>query len=104
MPTAENPQIIERPETPGIPTELQQNGVQPTTTTPQFNVQVQNNQPIVSNQSAPSAKITLPSDKTSLLAKAKGSVTDAITWLAKLMLRMIAQKEIHQGANTGDNL
>ena len=50
-----------------------------------------NGKPLISTPATSSAKIQLPTDKTSLLAQAKGSVANAATWLAKFLLRMIAK-------------
>ncbi len=54
--------------------------------------------PMVSAPATLSAKIQLPTDTTSLVAKAKGSIGDAATWLARFFLRLIAK----QNANNNE--
>jgi len=98
MPTPEIPvQVQERPEQfPEIP----QTGVVPT----QTNVKpVYDNKgkPLVSTSVTTSATIQPPSNIKSLIAKAKGKVSDAATWLAKFFLRMIA-KEKYANSNDRD--
>ncbi len=92
MPTPENPLIIEHQEVPEFSEVLNDAGI---TSTP-VNVQsVKNNngQPMITTPASINAKIQLPGDKVSLIKKAKGSVTDAATWLAKFLLRALAIKK-----------
>ncbi len=97
MPTPEIPidkQIVERPTEIASET-LQQAGIQSTPANVQPVVNDQG-QPIIKTPATQGGKIQIPSDTTSLAAQAKGSVTNAITWLAKFFLRLIAK----QNANT----
>ena len=92
MPTPEIPIVTERPENPVISESLQQSGVSatPTNVKPVVN---DKGQPMISTGSPGSAKIQLPSDQTTLLAQAKGSVGNAVTWLAKVLMRLIAKQK-----------
>ncbi len=83
-------QVQERPETFSEKL-LQPSGVQvtPANVKPVVNSQ---GQPMIATPTAGSAKIQLPGDQASLVAQAKGSITNAATWLAKFLLRMIAIK------------
>jgi hypothetical protein len=95
MPTPENPlEVSERAEEFIIPESLQQSGLKtaPANITP---VNDNKGNPITQTP-AQSAKIQIPGDRSTLLKKAKGSITDAATWLARFFLRLIKK----QNANT----
>jgi len=92
MPTPENPIITEHPEGPNFSENLtQQTGVQPVPTQvkPVFDNQ---GNPLISTPTSQSAKIQIPGNRQTLLAKARGSITDAATWLARFFLRIIAKQ------------
>ena len=96
MPTPEIPldqKVTERPEGPNFSETLQQAGIQstPANVKPVVNDQ---GQQMITTPATQGAKIQIPGDKTSLIAQAKGSVTNAATWLAKFLLRMIEKKEV----------
>lgn len=103
MPTPEVPldkQVLERP-TEIFSETLQQAGIK----TPPANVQpvVNNqNQPITTPTGTQSVKIQIPSDQTALMAQAKGSVGNALTWLAKFFLRLIAKQNASTDTNAAE--
>jgi hypothetical protein len=69
-------------------------------TNPKTQISVNSNgQPVISQGAASNAKIQIPADRDSLIKKAKGSITDAATWLAKFFLRIIAKKEYANNDN-----
>lgn len=97
MPTPENPIITEHQEEFIVPEKLQNLGVNSTQAQPK-DVQDDKGNPLISTQSTTGAKIQIPSDRTTLLQKAKGSIKDAATWLARFFLRQLSIKE--KNANT----
>jgi hypothetical protein len=96
MPTPEIPLITERPEEHVFSEVLQQStGIQPTPANVQP-VNDNNGNPVIATPVTQSAKIQLPADKPTLVKWSKGSISDAVTWLGKFFLRIIAK----QDANT----
>jgi len=93
MPTPENPLITERPESPIVSETLQQAGITSTPTNVKP-VQDNNGKPMFVTPATQSAKIQIPGDQKTLIAQAKGSVNNALTWLAKFLLRMMKKKEL----------
>ncbi len=91
MPTPEIPIVTERPENLVVSESLKQSGVSVTPSNVKT-VTDQSGKPLISTVATQNVKIQLPSDPTSLAAQAKGSVGNAITWLAKFLLRLIAKK------------
>src|SRR3990167_7571812 len=82
------PDVQEIPETADITKEIERAGV--TSTQTQFTAQVNDDkgQPLI-HSSHSNVTITLPTDPESLKGLAKGSVTNAVTWLAMFWLRMM---------------
>ncbi len=95
------PVVREVPEAVDIPKVLETaTGVQKIETAFTANVRDAGNQPIISTPATTNAKIQLPGDVPTLIAWSKGSITDAVTWLGKFFLRVIARnklKEEHAG-------
>jgi hypothetical protein len=92
MPTPEIPidtQVKERPET--FSESITQTGAQPTPANVKPVVNDQG-QPLISTPATVSAKIQLPADPQTLLVWSKGSITNAVTWLGKFFLRLIAKQ------------
>jgi len=103
MPTPENPVLIEHPEEVKIPENLQ-NEIQAIETNAKVSVQVNNHgQPVISPSQ--SATIQVPTgNQATLIAQAKGSVNNAMTWLAMFLLRIFAKKELRGvKVNNADN-
>lgn len=101
MPTPEIPidkQVQERP-TEVISETLAQAGVTPTPSNVKP-VYDDKGKPITSTPASNSTTIQIPADTKSLVAKAKGKITDAATWLARFFLRMIAKERY---ANNNDD-
>lgn len=101
MPTPEIPidqKVQERP-TEVASEILQQAGI---TSTPSSVKPVYNGkgEPVTSAPATNSNTIQIPADTKSLVAKAKGKITDATTWLARFFLRMIAKEKY---ANNNDH-
>jgi len=68
------------------------------------NVQVNSQgQVVFTPANSQSAKIQLPGDDKTLLKQAKGSITNAFTWLARFLLRMKAKKEMEGVVDHADN-
>src|SRR5260221_2364806 len=91
MPTPENPLIIEHQEVPKFSEVLNDAGITSTPTNVQ-QVNDNNGKPLISTPVTPGAKIQLPDQKV-LITQAKGSVGNAVTWLAKFLLRALAIKK-----------
>ncbi|GEM_PF-6125416 len=90
MPTPENPVITEHQEEFKVPENLKSE-ITAIETNVKTNIQVDNHgQPVITRSDKQSLslrdKIQLP-DRATWLQKAKGSINDAITWLAKYLLR-----------------
>lgn len=99
MPTPENPLVVERPESPTIPEKLQQaTGVTPAPVSVQ-QVKDDKGNPIIVTPTAVSTKIQLPGSTKTLISWSKGKVVNALTWLGRFFLRLIAKENY---ANKGD--
>ena len=90
------PQIEERPEEVSPLTIERKEIATPVPT--QFKKQVisDTGQPLIQSPATKVVTIQLPADSVQLTSLAKGSVGDAITWLAAFWLRMI-KKALHFG-------
>jgi hypothetical protein len=98
MPTPENP-TTEHLDEFKVPENLNSE-IKAVETNPKTTISVNSSgQPVISASATVNAKIQLPADRDSLIKKAKGSITDAATWLAKFFLRIIAKKEYANNDN-----
>ncbi len=81
--------VQEIPDTPEIPSHLEQGGVAVTQT--QFTAQVTDDQgqPMIQAPSTSNIKIQIPADPQTLEGWSKGSITESITWYAVFWLRLI---------------
>lgn len=87
------PEVQERPDEFNVPNELKSE-MKAIETNAKTNISVNSSgQPVITTGNAQSAKIQLPGDKKSLIAKTKGSITNAATWLYAYLLRMFLKKE-----------
>jgi hypothetical protein len=88
--------IKEIPETPEIPTNLQEQGVvaRPTQVTAQ--VADAAGKPLIQTPATQTVTITIPTSQQQLADWSKGSPTNSLTWFAFFWLRMI-KKALHFG-------
>jgi len=87
------PSIQERPKEFNVPKELQSE-LKALEATPQIKIQTdKEGQPVITPQDSQSVKIQLPSDEKSLWQIAKRSINDAITWLARFLIRKKDKEE-----------
>lgn len=86
MPTPEIPLIQEHQQEFKVPPELKSE-LQAFEVKPQVNIQANSQgQPVITNSDSSNVKIQLPDERT-LWKRAKKSITEAATWLARFLLR-----------------
>jgi hypothetical protein len=81
--------VKEVPDAPEIPPEVERAGVKPVATQFQGQVRDDSGKPLIQTPQSQQVTITLPTDQESLVTLSKGSVVNAVTWLAHFWLRMI---------------
>jgi hypothetical protein len=88
--------VKEVPETPEVPTHLEQTGLsaRPTQVTAQVNDD--KGVPLIQTPANQVVSITIPANQQQLADWSKGSPSDSLTWFAVFWLRMI-RKAIHFG-------
>lgn len=80
--------VREIPQIPEIPEHMENEGVQVAPS--QFTAQVkQGGQNLIATPLSQQVTITLPADQTTLTMLSRGSITNAVTWIAVFWLRMI---------------
>lgn len=90
--------VMEIPTSPKVPESLK-NELQAIETNQQAKVQINpQGQPVITqspgqNQTQ-NVKIQIPGDTATLASQAKGSITNALTWLAKFLLRLLAKQQV----------
>ncbi len=85
------PVVEVRPDEPEVPAHLQ-NEMQKVETAFTANVK-DGSQPLISTPANQNVKIQLPSDVPTLIQWSKGSIVNAITWLANFWLRILKIKQ-----------
>lgn len=92
MPTPEIPLVTERPEEHVFSESLQTStGIQPTPANVKP-ISDNNGNPVIATPVTQSAKIQLPADNSTLIKWSKGPIGDAVTWLGKFFLRVLAKQ------------
>lgn len=88
--------IKEIPETPEVPSHLEQSGL--TSRPTQITAQVSDDSgaPLIQTPVSQVVTITIPADQQQLADWSKGSPSDSLTWFAMFWLRMI-RKAVHFG-------
>ncbi|OGM05989.1 hypothetical protein A2125_02515 [Candidatus Woesebacteria bacterium GWB1_43_5] len=76
------------PDSPVVPQHLEKGGVSPRLTTFIAQVNDKSGKPLIQTPQSP-VVVTLPTDEEKLTSLSKGSIAEAITWLARFWLRMI---------------
>ncbi len=88
--------VKEIPETPEVPSHLQEQGV--TVRPTQITAQVHDDKgvPLIQTPATQTITITIPTTQQQLADWSKGSPSDSLTWLAMFWLRML-KKALHYG-------
>lgn len=88
--------VKEIPETAEIPSHIEEGGVKPVPSQVTAQVTDDSGQQLIQSPATQTVTIQIPADQDKLSDWAKGSTSDALTWLATFWLRMI-KKAAHFG-------